>query len=289
MALGLACSPKRMVVNAIGNGLASGSSGWSKDDDPELVRDATPFALKTIESLLEESPKNKGLLLAATSGFASYSFAFVDSEADYVESTDRDRAKEMRVRAKKLYLRAKGYGLRGLDVAHPGMSAKMEKDRAALNATTKEDVPLLYWTAAAWAAAITIDKTDAAVAADLPLAAAMMGRVRDLDETWGNGGVWDFFISYDAGLPEAAGGSLARAKTDFDRAMAISKGKLAAPMVSYAEGALVAKQDRAGFEKLLHDALAVDPGADPDSRLPNLIAQKRARWLLSRVDDFFVE
>lgn len=290
LAAGSACSPKRAIVNVVGNSLASGSSGWASDDDPELVRDATPFALKTIESLLGSSPKNVNLLTAATSGFTSYSYAFVESEAEYIDANDHDRAKEMRLRAKKLYLRAREYGIRGLDVDHAGIRAALSKDsKAALAKMKKKDVPLLYWTAAAWAAAISIDKTDAPVAQDLPIAAAMMGRVRELDPEWGGGAVYDFFISYDAGLPEGSGGSLVRAKEDFDKAVALSKGKRASPYLAYAEGASVTKQDRKEFQQLLEKALAVDPNADPDNRLPNLIAQRRARWLLGRADELFVE
>jgi predicted anti-sigma-YlaC factor YlaD len=56
-----------------------------------------------------------------------------------------------------------------------------------------------------------------------------------------------------------------------------------------AETAAVAAQDRAGFERLLREALATDPDRFPDERLSNLLAQKRARWLLSRADELFVE
>ncbi|HVO30789.1 MAG TPA: TRAP transporter TatT component family protein [bacterium] len=285
-----ACSPKRMAVNVVGNALASGSGGWSREDDPQLVRDATPFALKTIESLLESSPKNRGLLTAAASGFTSYAYAFVESDADYIEATDHTKAKEMRARAKKLYLRGRDYGLRGLELKNPGLRAALLKDPAgALAKTTKADVPLLYWTAASWAAAIALDKTDAQLAADLPVSAAMMKRVLALDEGYGEGGAYDFFISYDASLPESAGGSVVRAKQDLDRAMALCHGKRAAPLVAFAEAASVAKQDKKEFQAILQQALAIDPNADPDNRLPNILSQQRARWLLTRMDDLFVE
>ena len=44
-------------------------------------------------------------------------------------------------------------------------------------------------------------------------------------------------------------------------------------------------QDRAEFVRLLEQALAIDPSADRRHRLANLIAQKRARDLLARVDE----
>jgi predicted anti-sigma-YlaC factor YlaD len=43
-----------------------------------------------------------------------------------------------------------------------------------------------------------------------------------------------------------------------------------------------------GFEPLLNRALAINPDANPDTRLLNLVIQRRARWLLSRKADLFL-
>ena len=59
------CSIKRMAVNSVANSLTSGPDVFGTDDDPQLIRDAIPFGLKTIEGLLAQSPKHKGLLFAA--------------------------------------------------------------------------------------------------------------------------------------------------------------------------------------------------------------------------------
>src|SRR5258708_10138229 len=91
LAAGPACSIKRIAVNKLGNALASGGTTFTSDEDPELVRDALPFSLKLIESLLAESPRHRGLLFAASSGFTPYAYAFVQQEADELE--DRDLAK----------------------------------------------------------------------------------------------------------------------------------------------------------------------------------------------------
>jgi hypothetical protein len=71
-----------MAVNKFGDALASGRSTYESDDDPELVASAVPFGLKLMESLLAESPKHPGLLLAASSGFTEYAYAFVGQQAD---------------------------------------------------------------------------------------------------------------------------------------------------------------------------------------------------------------
>jgi predicted anti-sigma-YlaC factor YlaD len=287
--LGSACSVRKVAVNSLGDALARGGAAWSSDDDPDLIRDAMPFALKTTESLLAASPKHKGLLLLAASSFTQYTYAFVQCEADYVEPTDLRAATEMRARASRLYRRAQGYGLRGLEVDHPGFVAALGKDRAAaLASVTGREVPLLYWTAMAWAAQIALAKDSAELTADLPLVAAMMDRAKALDPAFGEGAIFDFYISYE-GRSSSAGGSAERARAAFDEAMQRAGGRRVSPLVGLAESVAVPAQDRAEFTRLLKQAVAVDADSTGEERLVNLVAQKRARWLLSRVDDLFIE
>jgi len=289
-ALASACSVRTLAVNQLGAALAESSSSWASDDDLDLVRDATPFALKTIESLLASSPRNRDLLLAAASGFTQYSYAYLHTEADYVEAGDLSAATAMRERARRLYRRAIGYGLRGLEAHRPGFVMALRRDAVAqLEGSRKTDVPLLYWTAAAWGALVSLAKDNGEIAADLPLVEAMMRRARELDPGYGGGAIWDFFIADEGGKPAAAGGSAERARAAFDRAVAISEGRRAAPYVTLAETVAVSAQDRAEFVRLLQLALAIDPDAAPEQRLANLLAQKRARWLLDRTEELFIE
>ena len=293
VALALAgCSVRRLAVRSIGNALAGGAGIYASDDDPELVREALPFGLKTIEALIVQDPRNPKLLLAAASGFTQYAYAFVQQEADFAEASDLARATELRARARRLYLRAMGYGWRALEVDFPGLRARLqaepEKAEQILSGLKKQHVPALYWTASAWAAAIALAKADPELAADLAAVEGMMRRALALDEGYGLGALHDFFIVYE-GSRTSVGGSAEKARQHLDRALALAQGKRAGPLVSFAESVDVAKQDRADFERLLNQALAVDPDAAPEQRLANLIAQRRARWLLSRKDDLFLE
>ena len=119
------CSIKRLAVNKVGDALAGGGTTFAVDDDPELVKSAVPFSLKLMESLLSESPKHKGLLVATSSGFTQYGYAFVQQDADELESKDFAAAEAMRARAKRLFLRARNYGLRGLEQAHAGFTNQL--------------------------------------------------------------------------------------------------------------------------------------------------------------------
>jgi len=284
------CSIKMIAINALGNALASGSSGFAKDDDPELVRDAVPFALKTIESLIDSAPKHQGLLRAACSGFTQYAYAFIQQEADFIDAQDMDRATAMRKRAKKLYLRGRDYGIRAFEVEFPGFGDALRKaPDAALAKLGKKHVTLIYYTAASWAAALAIDIADSTLSVDQVVIEKLMRRALALDETYELGSLHDFFISWEA-AHATTGGSFAKAREHFARAITLAGGTRVSPFVSLAESVSLARapeQNKKEFEQLLTEALAVDISKAPDQKLANVIAQRRAKWLLSRIDELF--
>jgi predicted anti-sigma-YlaC factor YlaD len=279
------CSLKKMAIGSVADSLASGGSVYASDEDPELVRDAIPFTLKTLESLLQELPEHPGLLLTTCSGFTQYAYAFIQTDADLVEPLDYEKAKEMRDRARKMYLRARDYCLRRLELRHKGISAQLSLEpEKALTTTTADEVEVLYWTGAAWGSAVALGLDRPELIAELPTARALMKRALELDEDFSDGAIHAVMISLEA-VPEAMGGSPTRARQHFDRAVALTHGLSAGPYVTYAASIAAPAEDRAEFERLLNAALAIDVNKKPEWRLANLIAQKRARDLLARIDD----
>lgn len=283
------CSVRKYAVNKLGDALAKSGSGFASDDDPDLIKDAAPFSLKLIESLLTESPEHKGMLSAATSGFTQYAYAFVQQDADEMEAKDLAASRQLGARAKRLFVRARNYGVRGLAVKRAGFEAALRQNpKAAVARCDKADVPLLYWTAAAWASVISLSKDNPETIADLPVVEALIDRALALDESYGDGAIHSFLITYELSRPSGTGDPLVRSRQHYDRALALAGGLQAGPLVNWAENVCVQKQDVAGFKSLLERALAVDVNARPDWRLVNLVMQRRARWLLSRVDEFFL-
>ncbi len=281
------------VTNRVANAVSRSGDGFASDDDPELVRDAVPFGLKTMEGLLEDTPRHEGLLTALASGFTQYGYAFVQADADLADLEGKlDAARAGRERARKLYLRAREYGLRGLDVRREKTGARLRagaaEARGALAKLEKGDVPLLYWTASSWVLAIAANKADMGAVSELPTPVAMMERALALDEGWNEGALHEFFVAYDATRTAAEGGGPDRVKAHLDRVNALSMNKKLGPRVSFAEGVLVQRQDRDGFVRVLQEVVAADPGAVPRYRLANLIAQRRAKALLAHVDDLFL-
>ena len=182
------CSIKKVAVNRLGDSLASGGSTFASDDDPDLVGEALPFSLKLMESLLAESPKHRGLLLAASSRFTQYAFVYVQQPAEEIESQDLAKYDYLRMRARHLYLRARKYGLHGLEVNHPGFESELRQDaKAVVRKTTVKDVPLLYWTAASWGAAIGVSKDDPELVADQTIVEALIDREFELQPDYDHG------------------------------------------------------------------------------------------------------
>jgi predicted anti-sigma-YlaC factor YlaD len=287
---GAGCSS--LTAKLAARALTSGGDSYATDDDPELVRDAVPFGLKTMEGVLESEPRNAKLLLALASGFVQYGYAFVAADADAADLAGRlAEAKALRTRARHLFLRARGYGLRALDAQRDQLGARLRAGEAPgplLARAEKADVPALYWTASAWALAIANGKGDMGLVSELPVPVAMMERALALDEPWKEGAIHEFFLAYLATRTPAEGGGPAACKAHYDRALALQVNKSLGPHVSYAEGVLVQAQDRAAFVALLEQVLAADPDASPPHRLVNALAQRRARLLLDHVDDLFL-
>ena len=284
------CSIKKIAVNKLGDSLASGGTTFTSDDDPDLVGEALPFSLKLMESLLAESPQHRGLLLATCSGFTEYAFVYVQVPAEEIEDQDLAKADFLRMRARHLYLRARNYGLRGLEVNHRGFATELRQDaRAAVSKAEVKDVPLLYWTAASWGAAISVSKDNPEMIADQPIVEALIDRALALNSDYDFGAIHGFLITYESVRRTANGDFAVRSRKHFERAVELTSGQSAAPYVALATTVSVSKQDSTEFEALLKKALAVDPDARPEWRLMNLVMQRRARWLLSREDELFVK
>jgi len=275
-------------VNRVGDALASGGSTYENDEDLQLVGAALPFGLKLIESLLAESPRHKGLLLAACQGFASYSYLFVQQEGDRAAGEDLEAAEKIRARARRLYLRAHRYGFRALEVAHPGFNQKVTADPKGASALVrkKSEVPLLYWNAVALGLAISVSKNEASMLARLPEVEALLDRALELDESWGEGTLHEFAVVFAAARPGKP--DFEKVDRHFRRALELSQGRRAGLYVSYAEAVAVPRQDRASFDSLLAKSLAIRMEEQESGRLQNQAAQERARWLKERADELIL-
>jgi predicted anti-sigma-YlaC factor YlaD len=281
-----ACSLKSMAVNTVADTLSDTGTVFTRDADPELIKDAIPFALKFYESILESAPKHQGLLVATCQAFTSYG-VMLQVDSDVIRKENYEAAETLNARALGLYLRGRDYCMRGFEVRLPGIAERLAADApAALARATKDDLPLLYWTAASWGSAIALapDRPDLLI--DFPAVRALIDRALAVDEAWGGGAVHEALISIES--LETFGGTPEKARAHFDRAVALQKGTSPGPYVALATG-IYQGRSRGEFQKLLEQALAIDPEKNPDNRLVSLLAQRRAKSLLANVDSLFAD
>ena len=288
------CSLKTYAINMVGDALSSGDSVYETDDDLELVGAALPFGLKLTESLLAQSPGHRGLLLTACRGFTVYSFAYVGHAAEITADEDLDRARALRDRARRLYLRGFGYCMRALDRSYPGLLGALTKDPGTAVSVLKterkdreRDLPLLYWSAASLGLAISVSKHEAALLGRLPEVRALLDRALELDESWDAGALHEFKIVLAGATPGTP--DVPSIRSHYARAVELSGGKSASVHLAYAEAVSVPLQNGPEFRELIQRALAVDPDANTENRLVNLLAHRRARWLGARADDLIIE
>src|SRR3989339_577940 len=245
------CSPRHLIIQGIGNELAS--QGSTDEDDLGLAREASAFYLKLSESILRESPGTLKLAQAVSGGFTQYAYAFVAFEAERVESKDAKAAQALNERAKRLYLRAHRHAMAALEASSPGFSAALAKPEALhwpmLNET---QVGVAYWAAASWGAAISLSKDNPEAVADLPVAFRLARLAWKTSPGFGEGALASLMGSFESARP---GGSVKQTAAYFDAAIAAGDGKNAGAFVARAGAIAQPAGDRAAFESLLQQAL----------------------------------
>lgn len=289
LALLAGCSLRQLAVNAVGDALAAGGSVYEADADAALVGDALPFSVKLMDSLVAESPRHRGLLLAASRAYLLYAWGYVGFRAEQLTRNDVEAANAARERAHRLAMRAFDYAMRGIEISHPGLRSELARDpvRGIRAVDNVQEVDLLHAAMAALGVAIGNAKQSAAMLARLPEVEAMLAQALALDEAWNAGALHEFGVSWYAARP----GLFDRAALErhYARALMLSQGTRAGLFVAYAEGVSVRDQDRRQFEAVLDRALAIDLEARPEERLQNSLARQRALWLRTQTDQLFLE
>jgi predicted anti-sigma-YlaC factor YlaD len=289
----LGCSINKLAMNAVADALTGeGSSDvFTGEDDSQLVGEALPFAIKMYESLLSANPEHQGLILTTGSLFVMYANAFVQGPADLLPRIQYAEKQQAFARAKKLYLRGAGILYGGLEKKYPDFKGAVEAGNlpSALEKMKKADVPSLYWTAAGYLAAFSLNPLDVELGWKIPELIAMIDRAYELDPDFNSGSLDDFYVLFHASVPESMGGDKSRVETHYRRALEKSKGLLAGPYVSYAQAVSIPGQDYATFKKNLETALAIDPDVDKSNRLVNVLTQRKARYLLDSAPLLFLD
>lgn len=213
-----------------------------------------------------------------------YAFVFLASKADRIREDDFRKARKMDARARKHYMKAFDQGLAKLNRRYPGFTDSLRINPGrAVALTSRDDVPLLYWTGAALGATISLSKDQPKMLILLPHVGALAFRVTELWPDYNRGAAYQLLMVYEASRAGILGGSIPLAKHYYQQALEYSEGTNASLFVSYAESICIQEQNRDEFTAMLMKALSINAGG-----IENRLARKRAGWLLERVDDLFL-
>lgn len=283
---------QKMALNAVSDMLTGDGSSdvFTGDNDPRLVGDAIPFAIKLYETLLSTNPDHSGLQLMTGSLFIMYANAYVQGPAEMLPSSEYRAREDGMMRAKNLYMRGVRILYDGLETKYSGFkqaASNPQSFQSYLNKLKKEDVGFLYWLVAGGLSAFSIDVLDFELSRYITEWSAMIHRAYELDPDYNNAALDEFFIIYYASLPEMLGGDMEKAKIHYRRAMDKTGGKSVSANVSYAQSICIPARDYDTFKDCLEKALAINPDDDTSTRLVTIITQQKARWLLDNAWMYF--
>jgi predicted anti-sigma-YlaC factor YlaD len=220
-----------------------------------------------------------------------YANAFIQGPAQLLSASRYEERDTAFARAKRFYLRGTDILMSGLEKRFPGFAEAAEAGELEplLKKAKKQDVSLFYWTVAGALSAYSLDPFDISQGVLVQEVVPLIHKAYELDPDYNNGAIDDFFVLYYASMPEGMGGDKSKVDTHFQLALQKSGGALASPYVSYAQAVAVPAQDYEIFKTNLEKALAVDIDKDPANRLVNVLAQRKARFLLDSAVYYFAD
>ena len=270
------CNTTRYMANSMVPMTEKMNMAVNRNTDVDLVRDAMPAGIVQLEGLVEASPDNPDLLLQLSEAYYGYAYSFV-------EDVNKKRAA-------MLYKRSLHFALRILKknkqfaAVVDGPSEKVEP---VLKSFHKDDVPALYWASIAWMSWVGLNLDDPAVFPDLPKIEMLLKRCCELDETYYYGGAHACLGVMYASRSVVQGGDPALAKAQFDRAFAISKGRMLTFDLLYAKYYAYQIQDRDLYVRTLEKICATPAEILPEKAFANAVARQKAAVLLKNVDNVF--
>lgn len=264
----VACAP--LSTQRLADNLSASMLGQS---DPEIVRAGAPAYLLLIDSLLQDSPDDTALLMAAARLYGAYAGGLVD---------DTERRQQLSQRAFDYAERAMCSRHAPVCAARGGPFAEFEASLPAR--LSASELALFYTFATSWAGWIQARSGDWGAIAELPKVELLLERVTAVDPGFEQGRAQLYLAILRSLIPPSLGGKPERARVHFEQALAYSEDRDLIAKVEYARYYARMVFDQALHDRLLQEVLAADP-EQPGLTLSNVLAQRQARELLA--DEYF--
>ncbi|HKI49494.1 MAG TPA: TRAP transporter TatT component family protein [Desulfobacteria bacterium] len=246
------------------------TNAFFEECDLELAEASLPAQLKLMEGLLNNDPGNSKILTALCMGFTGYAMLFVEDE-------NPERASE-------LYRRAKTYGLKAMGLETAGSRQAIDR----IKEITKGNIEILFWTTMAWNAWVNLNLDRPTTIGESTLAEACLKRVLEIDPDFYYGAPLVLMGTILAARPEMLGGNAPKAKTYFEKAIAVSNGKFLLVQYYFARYYAVRVQDKALFTELVKAVAKANPGDLKEACLINQAVKQKMAALAEMADELFL-
>ena len=264
----ISCSPKAFII-----------------DQPELVSIYFEKKIKKLEkSDMTSLDQQRDLMRTKV----EYGFGIIMEHADRLIDVDYSSALDKYKKANIIFKDARDSGISILNDRYSNFNEWIR--RGVELQFTNNDIIDLYWLAAAYGGAISSSRGDPFELIHLPKVGRILRKCIELDPEWNNGAVYSAMMSFTSTRTDISE-DLLRDSVDFyfNKAILYSDSLDAGPFLAYAESIHKTYQERKEFEDKLNYVIDMKTKSRSRYELPNLIAKNRAKWLLSKTDDYFLE
>ncbi len=244
------------------------SDAMLNQNDPEIVRAGAPAYLLLIDSIIQDNPEDRNLLVSGARLYTAYAIGLVDDPE----------------RKKRLTDKALDYAGRALCLDYVQLCEARHRPYGEFAAALSQmdntgDLSALFAFGAAWAGWIQAHSDDWNAIAQLPKVEAIFQHLVDRDPAFEKGRTQLYLAIIRTQLSPAQGGKPEVGRYHFERAITYSEGRDLMMKVEFARRYARLVFDRKLHDRLLNEVISADP-RQPGLTLSNTLAQKQARDLL---------
>ena len=217
-----------------------------------------------------------------------YGFGIIMEQADRLIEDDYLEALDQYKKANNVFNEAQDLGMLIMLEKYPEFNDWLQKD--AVIDLKKEDVSDMYWLAASIGGSVSSSRGDPFELINLPYVGRLLNKCIKIYPEWNNGSLYSAMMSFATSRSDLSEEML-RDSVDFyfNKAISYSNGMDAGPYLTYAESIHKTFQERKDFVDKLNYVMEMDVVRNSDYEMGNLVSKSRAKWLLSKTDEYFLE
>ena len=267
--ISLSCSPSSLVLNR------TDLISFYFDQKIKRLTNKNNLDLKTRQELIQTK--------------IEYAYGILMEEGDKLVDQDYSKSMKYYKKANEQFLQAKKSSILLLSDRYPDFKGWMRKEHNII--FDKEDVNDMYWLSASIAGSIQSSRgSNPYELINIPLIGRLLKNAISLDPNWRNGALYSAMMSYSAVRPDLSGkGLVDTVDYYFEKALQLSDSLDASIYVGYAESIHKPNQEKKEFEEKLNFVIEMDINKNKNNKINNLISKRRAKWLLSKTNDYFLE